>query len=290
MNNVLFYGNCQICALQMILNLNINEYNIIVIECYNTNITKIELDNVLKNIDIVIMQTTVDNYRNKEYLSSNYLINNSNNTCKIIFFDNCYFNFYYFDTTIHPKFSKDENKENNDFLWEPSLNHYSSFLQCYNNDNSNSKDFYIKNYINNYFLKDENELNKIAEDGINELVKRKNNMLNYKNLFPIKNIDCISIAEFIRENYKKQLLFYTYNHPCKIVLQFIANEILNILNIPNTIDYNIDPLNYEKCILYKCINRGVHFDTNNCKPLLNNECNIENIIDLYSNVYKSIPK
>jgi hypothetical protein len=286
----------------MVLNLNEQDYNIVAIECFNTNVTKIEVDNLLKNIDIIIMQPIQDNYREKEYLSSKYMINNSKNTCKIILFDNCYFNFYHFDTTLHPfinnndinnndinnnDINNNDNDSKNKLLWEPCLYHYTSLVDCHKH--SSSKDLYIKNYVNNYFLKNEKELTLIAENGINELIKRNNNMLVYKNSYPKKFIECISIAKFVRDNYKKKLLFYTINHPSKIILQFIAINIISILKIPNSINYNIDPLNYIKCIIYKCINRCVYFNVNNnnYKPFLNGESDIDKIIDLYLNVYNS---
>ena len=43
------------------------------------------------------------------------------------------------------------------------------------------------------------------------------------------------------------------------MLQFICESIINILNINNSINYTIDPLNNPKCILYKCVESVVRF-------------------------------
>ena len=80
--NILFYGNCQMSPISMILNLDTNKYNIITIECFSTQITKVELDNWISQCNIIIMQPIQDNYREKYYLSSNYIILMSNISLK----------------------------------------------------------------------------------------------------------------------------------------------------------------------------------------------------------------
>jgi hypothetical protein len=180
MNNILFYGNCQICPLQMVLNLSPHKYNVTVIECFSTNVTQIEIFNCIKDCDIIIMQNIQDNYRDKHYLSTSYIINNCKYNCKLIILDNCYFNFYYFDTTIRPF--------NNDFLWNPCLYHYSSFIEYYKNYNNQSTDYYIENIINNKLYKSTDELNKIANNGILELKKRFDKNLLLKNFYKNHNI------------------------------------------------------------------------------------------------------
>ena len=72
----------------------------------------------------------------------------------------------------------------------------------------------------------------------------------------------ICVADFIEENYKDKLLFYSMNHPTKYVIEYICEKIFKRLNIKNTIDYNMDVLNTEKCIIYKCMQSVVNFDIN----------------------------
>ena len=90
---VLFYGNCQAGAIQKILSLDDSEY----ISCHKTNYDKTTFTNKLKEFDVIIAQPTSENYRNKDYLSTRYIVDNRKKGCQIILFDSCYFNFYYFD-------------------------------------------------------------------------------------------------------------------------------------------------------------------------------------------------
>ncbi len=78
------------------------------------------------------------------------------------------------------------------------------------------------------------------------------------------------------------------NHPTKYVIQFICEQIIDILKIQNTIDYNIDILSNPKCILYKCISKVVNFDIHDCIPLTLSLTEISDIVQLYYNTYKEI--
>ena len=71
-------------------------------------------------------------------------------------------------------------------------------------------------------------------------------------------------------------------------MQYISEQILEILQEPNTINYDIDPLNSTKCIIYKCIQKVVNFDINQHTPLTNNKTNNYDITKLYYNSYKDI--
>lgn len=52
------------------------------------------------------------------------------------------------------------------------------------------------------------------------------------NILKSKEKTCdIKISDFILENYKKQQLFYTPNHPAPIILKIMAKQILKKLNI-----------------------------------------------------------
>ena len=98
----------------------------------------------------------------------------------------------------------------------------------------------------------------------------------------------ISTYEYIKNNYKDKLLFYSMNHPTKYVIQFICEKIIDILQIKNNIDYNIDLLENTKCILYKCISKNVNFDINNHNVLTLNITDINKITQLYYDTYKEI--
>jgi hypothetical protein len=78
------------------------------------------------------------------------------------------------------------------------------------------------------------------------------------------------------------------NHPTKYLIQFICEQIIDILKIKNTINYNIDALDTPKCILYKCISKNVNFNIYENKPLLKNFNNVYNITKLYYDTYNNI--
>jgi predicted DNA-binding protein YlxM (UPF0122 family) len=275
MVNILFYGNCQLEAVLKTLNLPNNHKCLI--ECFSTNINKEEFTNIIKNSDIIITQPVEDNYRNTDYLSSSYVVNNSKNTCKILFFNNCHFDFYYFDLTYK--------KWNDTFLDKPNIYHYNKMIECYNNNLS--ANYYVNKYVNNLGLKTSTELEMISENSLHELQKRYTNMLNtYNN----KNTYFIPIHDFIQNNYKNKLLFYSMNHPSKYLIQHICKQIVDTLQIESTINYNIDFFGNTKCILYKCIQKHVRFNVDEHLPLLLNNSNVYEITKMYYNEYKKIEK
>ncbi len=271
MQNILFYGNCQTTAIKETLCLHSDQFQIFNVHCWNNNYDKETFTNIINNSDIIITQSIQDNYRDVEYLSTSYIINNAKQNCKIILFDSCYFDFYYFDLTYK--------QFNNDVLHIPSDYHYNKMIECYCNNIN-----YIENYVNNIELKTSEELDKIANDSLNELQKRYNmNREKYN-----ENIFIISIYDFVKTNYKNKLLFYSMNHPTKYVIQYICEEIIKHLNILNTINYNIDVLNDPKCIIYKCIQKNVNFNIDEHLPLLANKTNVEEITQLYFDTYRNI--
>jgi hypothetical protein len=256
MKNILFYGNCQLGAIQSILCLSRNSFNITYIPCFSTEYTDIEFDTILKNNDIIITQPIHDNYRDKYYLASNYVVNNCKKDAIIIFINNCHFDFYYFDL-----------KYNSDKYCHEYI------IDCINN---NKDVHYYKNvYIENSNLKTSNELSDFYNKTISELNNRYQNMLQYKK----QTTHFINIVPFIEKNYKDKLLFYTFNHPTKYLLQMIALEIISILKIQNTIDYTIDPFTSDRGILYSCIQKMVNFDIKKYTPFMNGSSEISDIFN-----------
>lgn len=272
--NVLFYGNCQVYAILKILNLP-KKYNLFHIECWKNNIDEEYFRNTIINSDIIITQPIKDNYRDVNYLSTSYIIKHKNNNCILLLFDSCYFNFYYFDLTYK--------NFNNNLLRKPIDYHYNKMIECYNNNNS--IEHYITKYVNNLDLKTYEELDELAQNSLNEL---HNRYIENKEKYNENNIFIISTYEYIKDNYKDKLLFYSMNHPSKYVLQYLCEKINNILQIPNTINYDIDPLNNPRCILYKCISKNVHFDVNNDNVLTLNNKDIIQITQMYFDTYKEI--
>jgi hypothetical protein len=273
MINVLFYGNCQSYAVFRTLNLPTN-YNIKHIACWKTNITEEEFKNTIIESNIIITQPINDNYRDSTYLSTSFIIKHKNSNCKLIIFDSCYFNFYYFDLTYK--------MFNNDVLHKPIDYHYNGMIECYNTNKS--IEYYIDNFVNNMDLKSSEELDELAQISLNELkVRYERNKEKYND-----NAHIIQTYDYIERNYKDKLLFYSMNHPSKYLIQYICEQIVDFLQIQNTINYNIDDLSDTKCILYKCISKNVNFDINNHSALTLNNTDIHKITQLYYNTYSEI--
>jgi hypothetical protein len=151
--------------------------------------------------------------------------------------------------------------------------------------NNISADDYINNYINNQNLFSSEELEQIANDSIYELYNR--NLANIEKYKSYENIHIISCVHYIKYNYKDKLLFYSMNHPTPLIFHDLSEQIINILSLPNTIDYNSDFLDHPKCILYKCIQNVVNFNINEHLPITCGRTNSRDITELYYETYKS---
>jgi hypothetical protein len=273
--NIFFYGNCQTGAIKDIIINSIFNYNIIVVPCFGDIVSKEKFLSYIKQADIIITQPIHPNYRETDYLHTEFILENANPNTKIIIFPSLYFNFYYFDYGY--KYLK-----NNELLREPADYHYYGLIECHLN--KKPVENFINDYVNNINLKSKFELEDIANDSIHELIKRENEMQNYKNI-----CDCfiITCSDFISNNYKNKLLFFSVNHPTKFVFHDIAIKIINYLNLPEKIDYSIDPLYFnQRGILYKCIQNVVNFNLDNSehKPHLY-DYKLENSIDIIQKYY-----
>lgn len=271
---ILFYGNCQQWALK--LTLNIVDHDIFHVECFSTEITEQEYHKIVSSCDVIITQIVNDNYRDKSYLSTNYILNNRKESCKVIIIDNCYFNFYYIDLAYKG--------HNNAPLTKPIDYHYNNMIEYYKN--KQSVDRYIQNVVENEDFESIDAMENRAIESLNELLRRSKNikMLASSN----NNVDAVTVYDYVKDNYKNKLLFYSMNHPTKYMFHFLAEQIINILNLQNTINYDIDVLSDIKCILYKCIQKVVRFDIKSHEPALQKITDVRTIIQIYYNAYQQI--
>jgi len=251
---------------------NLKIYNVKNIPCFLDNIEKNYFLTEIKKADIIITQPINSNYRDTDYLHTEFILENCRKTTKVIIFPSLYFDFYYIDLVYK--------SINNEILKIPSDYHYNNLIECYKN--KLDKQSFIENYVNNIDYKNIDELEKIANDSLKELEKRENEMKKYNTII-------ITVSGYIRENYKKKLLFYSMNHPTKYLLQFISIKILNELYVNNiTINLDIDPLySSDRGILYKCIQKIIEFNINNYTPQLckHNTNDINKIVDIYYDTY-----
>lgn len=280
MITILFYGNCQLHAVYETLNLSHELYKVHNIPCWTTTTTQEEFTNIVRICDIIVTQPIQDKYRDLDYLNTKYIMEHASKKCKIIIFDSCHFDFYYFDLT-YTTFEENSLKKPIDY-------HYHKMMQYYREEKS--QETYLKEIVENKELKTKEELEAIAEASLQELQKRFHKT---KEKYDQENIYLITIHDYVKNNYKEKLLFYSMNHPTKYVIQYICEEICKIAGWSNSINYNHDILSNPKCILYKCVQNAVNFDVEKHTPFIfipeiGNKKNYVDITNLYYETYKEI--
>lgn len=251
-------------AISRILNFD-KIYNITYVACHNTQLSEEEFKNIVINSDVIITQLINDDYRNMQYLSTKYVVNNRKKNSKLILCDNCYFTFYYPDLKYY--------KHNGEMISAPNDYHYDTVLKCYK-DNISIEGCLDKINDENLFTCD--EIEKLAQNSFTELEKRS---CDHREYLKYENVYYVQICGYIKENYKDKLLFYSMNHPSNHLLQYMCENILNILQMTNTMNYNLDPLDRTKCILYKCVQKHLNFK-------LKQIDNIKDIIKTYHDTYR----
>lgn len=268
---ILFYGNCNLHSMYFKLKLDNSMY----IACYSNEYTEDTFNKIIQSCDIIITQPINDNYKEKSYLSTTNIINTANKNCRIVILQSFRFDFYYIDLKYIPY--------ENEYLNIPCSYHHDYMVECFKNNLD--PNHYIHNYVYNDSLRTTIELEKIADESINELKKRFDES---KIKYNFENVSFIHAYEFIKENYKKKLLFYSMNHPTKYLIEYSCEQILQTLQLHCEIDYTTDYLAGIKCIIYNCIQKVVDFNIKNHNPLINDKTDIYEITNLYYNAYNSI--
>jgi hypothetical protein len=269
--NFTIIGNCQSSTLSQFLLSNIcfsNTYNYIKIQnIHEINEEQLDLlySTVLLSLDLIIIQPISENYRNNYKYSTKSILDNVNKNCIKIIFPSLYFDFY------HP-FLIYLNDINNNKIGNPFDYHDWNITQIYvkgkefidNNviNKDDMKKYIIYEYNNKLYdmnILDENFMNDKLYKNLNNLIERENSYSNYCN--DSNNLYTIKSSEFIINNYKKNLLFYSINHPSKYLFHYISNNILVYLNIP-LMQYNddLDPLKGLIMPVYGVIQKFVDFN------------------------------
>lgn len=258
---------------------NIKQFHIDLIPCWNTQIDRNIFVDTISDADIIITQPISTAYRDKDYLGTEFILNHAKPDAIIIIFPSLRLDFYYFD---YGYYTTKDNKQ----LKEPSDYHYKGLIECFLNHKS--PEYFIEHYINNSELQNINSLLTMADSSLEKLRQKE---IDSKKYLDIRHCHIIELSNFIAHNYKKQLLFYTPNHPTHILMIKLSEIILDILNIGYEININIDPMKKnERGIIYDHVQQAVDFDIRQYKPRLS-KYNLENTIDIvlkYYDVYRNI--
>lgn len=292
-------GNCQSDAVVQFLLCNCNFNNkfkyITVKNIHSMN--NHDLDdlycNILPKLDLIIIQPISENYKNNIRYSTKSILNNINPLCISILIPSLYFNLYHpFLTYIY-----DSNSEG----WKlgtPYDYHDKNIIKLYidnKNNNSNIESIIdkYKELLNNPNIYNDMFFNKSLTKNINNLKEREHRYINYC----IESTHIINSSDFIFNNYKNNLLFYSINHPTKYLFRYISNSIFIILNIQlEEYPEHIDPLKSLIMPVYKCLQNQVHFNVDEYKDfmhydiILENENVINSYIDSYNNISIDILK
>ena len=255
---------------------------------------EIELDalyrDVLPILDLIIIQPISENYRNNYKYSTKSILNSVRQDCIKILFPSLYFDFY------HPFLSYIYDKNRPSWkLGDPFDYHDKNIINKYiDNDNIHDDEQNVENILKDYKRKqmDEHLLNhdyfiKRLNTNIDNLKERENNYP----LFCTNDTFIMKSSSFILDNYKKNLLFYTNNHPTKYLFYYISNKILSFLMISLEVyPVEIDPLKALIIPLYKTIEKEVDFNIEYYLSYRHYEIILEDrdIIQKYIRSYKEI--
>ena len=283
MKKIAIIGNCQTEALATFLfsnNIFKNIYEYIEVKpiyLMNENELNYFYTYILVELDLIIIQPINEDFNGNIKYSTKTILNNTKNDCISILIPSLYFDFY------HPYlcYLNGDNFK----IQEPIDYHDKILIKLYLTYKESSNEEIIEKYIsifNNKIFINNSMCNDNLKLALENIENRENNFKDYI----INNTKCIYSYDFIKNNYEKNLLFYSVNHPSKYLLSYLSDEIFKYLNIQSQ-EYNgdIDPFNNLMIPIYNCLNHMVKFDIVKYNSMIyDNE-----LYNKYINVYRNIP-
>ncbi len=205
---------------------------------------------VLKSLDVFFYQIIKDDNNFSPQLSSNTILKGLKKSCLRVSYINAYFAGYY------PQLSKSRCMARVGRLNRPLIPHGDYILNMMIENNMSPKTIWEK--FDSDQLIAEDVILKNFTVSINELKDRE------------KNCD-VKISDYILENYRDKLLFYTMNHPCNELLKEICVRLMNSISInlykEDIDDSNIAENDAEILILYPCVKKTLklNFEQKECR-------------------------
>ena len=267
MKTILFYGNCQLGALRDIIKK--SEFKMSFIACHSTRLDENRFLSKIQDADIIITQPISDNYREKPHLSTKYLVENVKPCTKIIVFPSMRGDFYY------PDIKRTIDTNGNDLG-----GHYRNLINYY--ISGNTSDEFIRDVVNNIDFMTEEEINNYADYVIKSMVTKENEILER-----FSEISLIRVSDYIKENWRETLLFFTVNHATKFIYHFLAEELKKKLTDDNIkINYKREPQYGEASIIYSCLSKVLKFDIQDVSVWDKYNCKgTDEIVNLWFEIY-----
>ena len=206
---ILLVGNCQVRPIEFLLRHlnNAEETNTIIVHLANDS-EREEYEHLLNSADIIVSQKIQDNYPCQTVRSSKI---KEEHPTKTIFIPNLFYKGYTPDLRYYRLKGKGT-------LDGPLGDYHSSIiLNCWK-DGKTIEDT-IQAYRSNRTWK--KYYQNVAHESLVEY-KHRENLLDIK------------LASFIEENLQKQQLFFTFNHPSKLLLTELVNKIATHLELRQT--------------------------------------------------------
>jgi hypothetical protein len=283
MKKMSIIGNCQSEALSIFLFSNNNfknKYEYVEIKpiyLMNENELNYFYTYILIELDLIIIQPINEDFNGNIKYSTKTILNNTKNDCISILIPSLYFNFYHpYLCYLNGEYGK---------IQDPIDYHDKTLIKLYLSYKESTNEEIIEKYMNIFnneiFINNSmcNDNLKIALQNIEE---KENNFNNYI----VNNTKCIYSYDFIKNNYKEKLLFYTVNHPSKYLLSYLSDEILKYLIIPSEEYPNyLDPFNNLIIPIYNCLKNILNFDITQYNKIIYDK----ELYNKYINVYKTIP-
>lgn len=253
--NILFYGSCNVTRLVeqinskgSILGQAFKNHNISCAACHETDLTEEEFLQLIKQQDFIITVPINKEYRNKTYLSTEYILQNKKTETKVLIFVSLHSHYYYFDYG--------HVVDNGTYIKEPHYLHFKTLFNFYKQGKTQKQ--FIDECVLNENFKSYQELELFANNDIEELSRRQSLLTDLKRQY--SNITVIDAVKFIKDNYRDRQMFFSLNHPSNCLLYFIAEQILDIIEIPiHLIDKTIKAFD-DKFLLYACQQKYFKFD------------------------------
>jgi hypothetical protein len=277
------YGNCQARVLASVLNSSkifkgkFEYLDIKAVHLMTPKDLEFTIEEILPQLDLFIFQPVSKKCNNDERYSTNYLLQKLKSDVISVSFPSCYFTGYNPELKRAKLIKSGVNEDEFNY-------HDQNLIKYFLSSNIPNPELFM---LSDYFYSEDFSFQAV-EESIKELETRELNVFDSDQQIDIK------ISQFIRDNYQKQRLFYTFNHPSKALLVHLGKAILHFLEIEDEITYRKDPFAHTIHPIYKSHyqNLKLKFDNPTGYKINNQEYQhtnyIQKNIDYYSKVSKKI--